>query len=308
VPLERVGYIDLPPHVGEGGFDHAAVHGRTGRLYVAHTVNDAIDVIDCRADSYLHSIRGLTGVAGALVSEERDLVFTSNRGENTVGMFSPASEAGLVKVPVGIRPNGLAYDPGRNILLAANVGDPAVPGSFTASIVDVTRKAMVASVPVPGRTRWIVFDPTQDLFFVNIADPAVIVLIDVRNPGRVAKTYTVPAAGPHGLDLDGQRQRLYCACDAKKLVCLESRSGAVKHMLDLSGAPDVVFLNAVREHLYVAIGDPGVIDVFDTGAMRLVESVPTQRGAHTIGFDADRNKVYAFLPQTHQAVVYVDEG
>jgi hypothetical protein len=31
-------------------------------------------------------------------------------------------------------------------------------------------------------------------------------------------------------------------------------------------------------------------------------------GAHTLGFDADRNKVYAFLPKTHRAAVYVDQG
>lgn len=30
--------------------------------------------------------------------------------------------------------------------------------------------------------------------------------------------------------------------------------------------------------------------------------------AHTLAFDAERNKVYAFLPQTHRAAVYVDKG
>ena len=44
--LKHLGYVDLPPHVGSGGFDHAAVYQATGRVYVAHTANDAIDVID----------------------------------------------------------------------------------------------------------------------------------------------------------------------------------------------------------------------------------------------------------------------
>ena len=111
--------------------------GGSGRLYVAHTANDALDVIDCVEDRYLHSIANLTGVAGALVSDEQKLVFTSNRGENTVGIFGPDSEVGVTKIGVGIRPNGLAYDPIRGLLLAANVGDPKVPDSFTLSIVDV---------------------------------------------------------------------------------------------------------------------------------------------------------------------------
>src|SRR5215469_12085060 len=106
--LEHSGNIELPPHAKPGGFDHAAVHLKTSRLYVAHTANDALDVIDCADDRYSHSIKSLTGVAGALVSDEENLVFTSNRGENTVGIFAPNDEAGLVKVDVGIRPNGLA--------------------------------------------------------------------------------------------------------------------------------------------------------------------------------------------------------
>lgn len=114
--LEHVGYVGLPPHAKPGGFDHAAVHGGRGLLYVAHTANDALDVIDCAANAYLRSIPHLTGVAGALVSKEHDLVFTSNRGENTVGIVSPAREETIVKVKVGVRPNGLA---------CASGGDPA---------------------------------------------------------------------------------------------------------------------------------------------------------------------------------------
>ena len=137
--LEHKGYIELPRHDKPGGFDHAAVHGGLGRLYVAHTANSALDIIDCRAQQYLHSTPGLPGVAGALVSEAENLVFTSNRQANAVGILSAVSGDLLGTVPVGLGPNGLAYDPTRNLLLAANVGDPAIPGSETVSLVDTPR-------------------------------------------------------------------------------------------------------------------------------------------------------------------------
>src|SRR5437867_11449157 len=120
--LQHVGYVDLPPHAKPGGFDHAAVHSRRGLLYVAHTANDAVDVIDCTTNTYLRSISHLTGVAGALVSEAHDLVFTSNRGEDTVGVFSPSGEAAVAQVKVCVGPNGLAYDAGHRLLRVANVG------------------------------------------------------------------------------------------------------------------------------------------------------------------------------------------
>jgi hypothetical protein len=101
--LELLGHIELPEHVRSDGFDHAAVHRALGRLYVAHTANDALEVLDSIDDRYLHSIPKLPGVAGALVSDEQNLIFTSNRGENTVGIFAPDDEAGLVRISVGIR-------------------------------------------------------------------------------------------------------------------------------------------------------------------------------------------------------------
>src|SRR5215510_4810388 len=163
--LQQIAEIQLPAHAKAGGFDHAAVRGRRGLLYVAHTANDAVDVIDCGTNRYLRSIPGLTAVAGALVSEAHGLVFTSNRGENTVGIFSAEREGNVTKVGVGIGPNGLAYAPDRRLLLAANVGDPARRGSHTVSLVDVGRGALIAEVPVPGRTRWAVHDAETGRFY-----------------------------------------------------------------------------------------------------------------------------------------------
>jgi DNA-binding beta-propeller fold protein YncE len=306
--LKNLGTIDLPAHIKPGGFDHAAIHIGSQRMYVAHTANDAVDVIDCINDRYLRSVPNLVGVAGVLVSDERNLIFTSNRGESTVGIFSPDDEAGLVKVEVRGRPNGLAYDPGRNILLAADGGNPAVPGSVTLSIVDVARRTMVASIPVPGRTRWALFDQHAGTFYVNITEPPQIVVIATSDPSRVAHTWQIPASGPHGLDLDIERRHLFCACDGKKLIMLDADSGKGLREADLSGVPDVAFYNPALNHLYIAIGDPGVIDVFDTRSLKRMETVSTEPGAHTIGFDSNRNRIYAFLPNTHRTGVYVDEA
>jgi DNA-binding beta-propeller fold protein YncE len=305
--LKLKGYILLPVREKAGGFDHAAVHEGKHLLYVAHTANDEIDVINCASDHYLRSIPDLTGVAGALVSEDHNLVFTSNRGEDTVTIFSTDKEDGAIKVAVGIRPNGLSFDPKRKLLMAANVGTPEIPDSFTLSVVDVEQKEMIASITVAGRTRWTVFDPESDLFYANIMHPAQIVMVDAKHPDKLARHFNIPAEGPHGLDLDVKNRRLFCACDDGNLIALSADNGKILDQQKLSGSPDVIFFNSELEHLYVAIGDPGVIDIFDTITMQKIETVPTEQGAHTIAFDTVRNKVYAFLPETHRAMIFIDE-
>jgi len=304
--MKHIRDIELPAHTGQGGFDHAAIHRGRGRLYVAHTANDALDVIDTKSGGYVRSISGLIGVAGAFVDEGQDLVFTSNRGENSVGIFSPLSEDDVTKVTVGVRPNGLAYDPDRCLLLSANIGDLGTQQPPSVTLVDVRSRRHLSTTPMPGRTRWAIFDPEQRLFFVNIADPSQIVVIDPDAPLAVARTVDVPARGPHGLEFDSSGNRLLCACDEGKLVSLDSRSGEVLGTLGLSGAPDVVFLDHALRHLYVAIGDPGVIDVIDIAAWKTREVVPTERGAHTVALDESAHRVYAFLPQTHRASVFQD--
>src|SRR5262249_33298624 len=128
--LRLLGHIELPEHRSKGGFDHADVHQPTDRVYVAHTSNDSIDVIDCARDQYIESIPGFLGVAGALVSEAYGLVFTSNRGENTVSVFAPRDEQKDFKIAVGIKPNGVALDPTPGLLIAADVGEPSLSASF----------------------------------------------------------------------------------------------------------------------------------------------------------------------------------
>jgi DNA-binding beta-propeller fold protein YncE len=301
-PLIPAGYVDLPAHKAKGGFDHAAVHAASGHVYVAHTANDAVDVLD--RDRYLFSVPGLTAVAGALVSDEANLVFTSNRGENTIGIFAPGAAPEVTKIAVGVRPNGLAYDARRRLVLAANVGDPAVPNSCTLSMVDLDAGTMRASIEVPGRTRWAVFDADAEAFYINIMQPSQIVVVEARTPDRIARTLPVPADGAHGLDFDPASGRLFCACDAGVLITLDARSGKVLSQEMLSGAPDVVWFNPKRQQLYVAIGDPGVVDVFDTGTMRSLGSVATEKGAHTTAFPPSGDTLIAFLPQTHRAALY----
>jgi DNA-binding beta-propeller fold protein YncE len=304
--LRLLGHIELPPHRSDGGFDHADIHPPTDRIYVAHTSNDSIDVIDCARDLYVESVPGLAAVAGALVSEARGLVFTTNRGENTVSVFAPRAERNAFKIAVGVKPNGLAFDSARGTLIVANVGDPSIPDSHSVSVVDLGRRERIAEIKVPGRTRWTIYDAALEMFFVNIAFPARIVVIDARDPTRISKEYEVPAAGPHGLELDAVKGRLLCACDAGVLLAIDAASGRVLGDIPLSGAPDVIFLHPQSGHLYVAIGDPGVMDVIDIGTMRCTEVVPTEAGAHTLALDRKRSKVYSFLPQSHRAAVFVD--
>ncbi|HZY92271.1 MAG TPA: hypothetical protein VFG07_05820 [Thermoplasmata archaeon] len=305
--LRQVGVVNLPANRTEDGLDHADVLWRTHTAYIAHTSNDALDVVDLSRFEYLRSIPAFKGVAGALVSQEREMVFTSNRGEETVSYFPLSQEESRRTVAVGGRPNGLAFDPQRGILLAASIGKLGGAPGLTVSLVDVARDRLAADIPVAGRTRWAMFDPVSDRFYVNIREPAQIAQLDPAAPNDRVEAIPIPATGPHGLGLDPQAGRLFCACDEGRLILVDLRRGEVKDAAALSGPPDVVYFNSQRRHLYVAIGDPGVIDVFDTDSMTKIETVSTEPGAGTLAFDPTANLVCAVLQDSHRLLCFSDD-
>ena len=286
--LTLAGFIPLP-RGKEPGFDHADTWlGDGGRIFVAHTGADRVEVIDCNARAFLHSIDDLPGVAGVLIDHEHDLLFTSDRGCARVSIFCCSDGHLLGRVDVGQHPNGLAYDGTRRRLMAFNLGEPVGVGC-TASVIDVEAMSLVAEIALPGRPRWAAYDLASDLIYANIRDPAVVLRID-PDEGDIVSAIDVPVAGPHGLWID--EDRLYCAADGGALVVIHRDTGVIEARMPLPGAPDVVWHDPVARELYVAVGDPGAVTVIDTAALVLAEAVTTEPGAHTLGWDPIHATLY----------------
>jgi len=304
--LREVRRIVLPEHPADGGFDHAAIDAVSSRLYVAHTSNDAVDVVDLAHRRFSHSLPSLKGVAGVWVSEERRLLFTSNRAEDSVSVYGLPDEKELHRVATGCRPNGMAFDPGRDTLLVAGVGNREISAPPTATLIATSDGRRLHQLTLPGRTRWALFHAPTDAFYVNIADPPQIAVIHGSDLSRVRRFIDVPSAGPHGLEQDPDGKTLYCASDAGKLVTVDAASGTARVVADLAGPPDVLWLDPRRGRLYVAIGDPGVVQVFGTRPLTPLGSVSTAPGAHTLTVDPTNGEVHVFLPDSHEDLVLLE--
>ena len=170
------------------------------------------------------------------------------------------------------------------------------------TVVDLERHVVISQRALPGRPRWAAYDDAARVVYANISEPALIVVVDSAT-SEIVRSIPVPAAGPHGLALiDGL---LFCAADGAELVVLET-SGATRARLPLAGAPDVLMYDRELARAYLAIGSPGVVQSFDTKALRLLETVETEEGTHTIGWDPERKELWAFAPRTSAALVFAE--
>ena len=232
-----------------------------------------------------------------LCAQGEGLVFAAARGAGKVLVIEAASGEVVEEVAVGPKPNGLAWDPQRQQVLVADVGD------FRARLVDLQAGRVVTETALPGRPRWCAYDSRGDRFLVNVRDPASVAVLAAATLAPQAQ-WPVSSAGPHGLDLDAEHGRAFVACDGGKVVALDLETGREVAGVAIAGEPDAIWYNPDRSHLYVAIGQPGLVDVVDTREMALAQALPTEAGAHTTAFDRTRRRLYVFLPRSCRAAVY----
>ena len=289
--LELLGEIQLPAHAGPGGFDHGDVHQASGRIYVAHTANGTIEVVDGEQLRHLATIPDCPEASGVICPSSTDLVVAAARGSGEVLLIDPVRSGLKSRVSVGGRPNGLAWDSRRRRVLAADVAGDSV------SIVDPSRGQVVATAPLPGRPRWTVYDAQRDRFLVNVREPAAVALID-PDTAHMVGSWPVSSPGPHGLDLDGAGGRVFVACDGRQMVVLSSADGRVLGGVEIAGGPDAIWFDAAAESLYLAIAKPGVVQVVDTKRIAIRETVATEDGAQTTALDARRRVLYVFKPKS----------
>ena len=294
--LLATGSVDLPPF-RSSVFDHGDVHAASGRIFVAHTAADGVEVVDGERLEHVRTVPGCPEASGVLCAQDEGVVFAAARGAGRVLTIDAVSLNAVAEVASGPRPNGLAWDARRRLLLVADVED------MTVRLLNPWTGELAGLVALPGRPRWCVHDRERDRFLVNVREPACLAVVTAE-PFALADRWPVPAAGPHGLDLDVRNGRALVACDGGVVAALDLATGAPAGSVEIAGEPDAIWHNAERRLLYVAIGDPGLVDVIDTATMSRRERLVTGRGAHTTAFDAARQRLAVFLPGPCRAAIY----
>ncbi len=287
-------YIPRPPQPA-GDFDHGDVSLQSGRVFIANTAAGTVEVVDGEQLRHLATIAGCPEASGVLCAQDEALVFAATRGAGQLLVIDPTTNAVLRTVTVGPRPNGLAWDSQRRHLLVADVQ------VNRAYLVDPQAGEVIAQVELPGRPRWAVYHQGSGHYLVNIRDPAYVAVLSA-DPFALVERFPISSPGPHGLDLDQTGRRAFVACDGGAVVTLDLASGQALAQVPIAGTPDAIWHNHRLDRLYVAILDPGVIDVLNTESMAVEEQIPTEAGAHTTAYDALRQRLYVFLPSCRVAV------
>lgn len=272
MPLKQIGTIAIPDAAGSA-FDHGAFDARSGRVFIAHTARNCLEVID-RVGRHIATLPGFPGVAGAVADDGQVLV--TNRGSASVALLDASTLETRALFKTGGRPNGAVIVARSGLAIAACIGDDQE--TPTLQLFGLSDHKHV-SIDLPGRPRWCVTDAAAERMFLCIREPSMVLVAQLPNLGAVTH-WKIPSSGAHGLDIDHSRGLLYVACDDSTLVEMSSASGEVTNVWPIAGPPDVTFFNPATGLVHVAIGEPGLVETVDPRTGHRMQTI-TGADAHT---------------------------
>ena len=279
--LKSAGIIEVPDGAATL-FDHGAFDPTTRRVFIAHTAQNRLEVIDHDGRRHLATLNGFPEAAGVVADNGQVLV--TNRGAAELAWVDAPTLEKRAIFETGPRPNGVAIVSKAQLAVVASIGN-GLRGPELRAIKLPT--GTQSAIDLPGRPRWCVVDQAGERVFLAIREPSIILVARLPELSEMYR-WPLPSNGAHGIDIDHRRGFLYVACDGGALLEVDTSSGEVRSEWPLDGEPDATFFNSASGLVHVAVGEPG-----------LVHSIHPRSGTNTRMLTAPGAGTTALIPPDH---------
>src|SRR5260370_36371093 len=106
--LRQVGVIDLPGPPGRR-FDYLAIDYDDDYLFINHLAAGVLYVVDLKTNTVVKTIDDVPGGEGVEYVPELKRLYTSNAGDNTIGVIDLRQMRGAKKLPTEAKPDCSTY-------------------------------------------------------------------------------------------------------------------------------------------------------------------------------------------------------
>ncbi len=269
---------------GTGGWDYLTADPGAHRLYITH--GGRVEVVDTTSGKVVGAITGLQGTHGVALDPEGRFGYISDGRANAVVIFDRKTLATVGSVPAGTNPDGITYEPVTRTVWAFN------GRSNNVTVIDTATRTAVATIALPGKPEFPQPDGKGHVFD-NIEDKNTIVELDARAKTLMATWPLTGCDSPSGMAIDPAHHRLFSVCDGGKMAVVDTENGHQLAAPAIGKGPDAAGYDASHQLAFSSNGQDGTLTVVDAAhGYSTTESLPTQRGARTMAYDAAADRVY----------------
>jgi len=287
--LKQLATFDLP---GPGGkrFDYLVIDADDHYLISAHLAAGQTYVIDLRTNKVVATVTDTPGAEGVEYVPELKKFYTSNAGDNTIGVVDLKQMKVTKKLKTEAKPDGSAYAAPFHKLYVSDERGKAE------AVVDVTKDGIIKTLHFDSETGMPQYDPVAKKVYVNLQDQNVFAVIDPATDEVVGRHPVGRCKGNHGMTLDPEHHRAFLSCEGNELMTVfDLDKNQAIAFLPMAGGPDVIKFDPGLKRIYVACGS-GAISVFqmdDPDHYRKLEDFPVQKKVHSLAVDPETHRVYA---------------
>lgn len=215
--------------------------------------------------------------------------YTSNAGDNTVGIVDLRTMKVIKKLPTERKPDGSPYAPPFHKLYVSDERGKAE------AVVDVARDQIVKTLHFESETGMQQYDPVARKIYVNLQDKNLFAVIDPASDRVIAKCPVGRCRGNHGMTLDPEHHRAFLSCEGNDLMTVYNLDTYTPiAYLPMASGPDVIKFDAGLKRIYVACYS-GAISIFhqnDADHYRKIEDFKVQHAVHSLAVDPETHRVY----------------
>lgn len=267
-------------------FDYVTVDAAARRVYLSR--GTAVQVMDADSGASLGVISGFTRQHGVALAPEFNHGFISDGTAAKIIMFDLKTLKTLGEAKADPDTDCMVYDPASKNVFSMN-GD-----GHSSTVVNARTGQVVKTIALSGLPEFAVADG-KGMVYASIADKNEIAAIDTHTLAVKASWPVAPAGSPTGLAMDIAHRRLFSAGrNPQILVILDADSGKVIQSFPITAGVDAAAYDPDSGMIFVSTTD-GNIHIFHEDSpdkYSVVDTVKTQYGAKTMGFDSKTHRLY----------------
>ena len=293
--LKQIATIDLPGPKGQR-FDYLTTDDEDQFLLSAHLGPGILYVIDMKTNKVVKAIPGVPGITGLEFVPETRKVYTSDWGEEKIGIVDLHSMTVVKRLATAAKPNGSTYAAPFHKVYVSNTLGKAV------AVVDVDKDEIVKTIEFPSETGMPQYDSSARKVYVNLRNTNEIAEINPATDTLLGKYPVDGCQFNHGMAVDSEHHRAFILCSGNRTFTvfgLDTHK-SIAHLPMPAGA-DVVKFDPGLGRIYVACSS-GFISVFqaqDADHYRKLEDFAVEKMVHSLAVDSATHRVYAPEQQEH---------
>ncbi len=293
-PLRKIAQVEFPGPKGKR-FDYVTIDPDDHFVIVAHMHGNKTYFVDTRTNQLAATITDTPGVEGVEYVPDGKKVYTSNSGDNTIGVIDIGQRKVIKKLKTEAKPDGSTYAAPFHKLYVSDERGKAE------AIVDVRTDTIVKTLHFDSETGMPQYDPVAKLVYVNLQDTERFAVIDPQDDRVIAQYPVAGCRGNHGMALVPQQRRAFLVCEGNNLLAIfDLEKHAVVQILPLPEGGDVVKADPGRGRVFVACYSGAIVAIqaLSSGQYKKVVDALVEKRVHSLAIDPETG--YLYVPEEQE--------